>query len=258
VARSGPRFLRTDLASGPLWPRRAASWPPRGTYLAQRPLPDWPWLTRALLRQRIADWSRNWESLPRVLDHPLLRRGFHGEVAEGLLRLRAEADTFLSALDRLPQTLQHGDAGRKNLYAVRGPSGEDTTLAIDWGFVGIGVVGEEIAPAGLSPMIWFNGVEPEQLNELDGIAFEGYLRGLRDVGWADDPGVVHLGYAASLALRFGMIMPEPLALDAGGGERLEQVVAHPLEEAIDRWAAMRRFVLTRADEARHLIQRQRA
>lgn len=226
-----------------------------GTYLTQRPLPTYSWLTRGLLRQRMSGSAGNWDRLPRLLDHPLVRRGFPADVYEGLRRLRAESETFLSALDRLPRTLQHGDAGRKNLLAVAAPHGEDTTLATDWGFLGIGAIGEEIASSGLSPMIWFNGVEPDQLQELDGIAFEGYLRGLRDVGWLGDPGLVRLGYAAALALRFGTIILEPRLLAEGSREQAEKITGHPLDEAIDRWAAMRRFVLARADEARERIEK---
>jgi hypothetical protein len=247
-------------SSGQAWPLERFGLAARhlgrlgGAYLAQFPLPDWPWLTRGLVRQRVPMFAGTWDSLPRLLDHPIMRRGFPGAVADGMLRLWAERETFLSALDRLPTTLQHGDAGRKNLYAIKGGDGAEATLAIDWGFLGVGVVGEELAPIVLSALIWFNGVEPEQLPELDGLAFAGYLQGLRDAGWSGEAQAARLGYAATLALRFGLLIPEAWTLDEGGRERLEKLVGHPVEEAVDRYAAMRRFVLARADEAQQLIQ----
>jgi hypothetical protein len=158
----------------------------------------------------------------------------------------------LANLDRLPPTLQHGDAGRKNLFSVTGPNGEDETLAIDWGFVGLGAVGEEIAAIVLSGLIWFNGVEPEDLSEIERLAFAGYVQGLRDVGWDDDERAVRLGYTAGLALRFGMLLFEVGVVDGGNRAEAARVRGHPIEEAIDRWALMRRQVLRCAEEARRL------
>jgi hypothetical protein len=176
-------------------------------------------------------------------------------VRDGLLRLWAEREDYLAALDRLPPTLQHGDTGRKNLFAVVGDAGQDLTCVIDWGFVGLGVMGEDLAPVVASSVVWFNGVEPEDLPSLDAIAFEGYLAGLRDAGWRGDAAAVRLGYSATLALRFGMLIFEALALDEPGRERLERLMGHSPEEVADNLAKMRRFILARADEARELMGR---
>jgi hypothetical protein len=88
-----------------------------------------------------------------------------------MLRLRAEHETSLSALDRLPTTLQHGDAGRKNLCAIRGTDGEDMTVALEWGLLGVGVAGEEVADR-FAAMHRFVLTRAEEARELiQGLSF---------------------------------------------------------------------------------------
>jgi hypothetical protein len=118
--------------------------------------------------------------------------------------------------------------------------------------VGLGVVGEELPSLVLSGLIWFNGVEPEDLPEIDRLAFAGYLQGLRDVGWAGDERAVRLGYTAGLALRFGVTVPEVWVVDDAIRAEAERIIGRPIEEAIDRYVVMRRHILQCADEERRL------
>ena len=104
-----------------------------------------------------------------------------------MLDLWADRESFLAALDRLPQTLQHSDAGRKNLFLRRSDAGKAETIAIDWGWIGIGPIGSELAPLVASASLWFMDVQPEDLPEVEQIAFAGYLQGLREAGWRGMP-----------------------------------------------------------------------
>lgn len=226
-----------------------------GLYLTQRPIPDHPWLTANIDRQRE---QKNRMSLSRLNDlrqQPIVRRGWPDDVIEGILRISLERELFFQALDRLPRVLRHADAGRRNLMSRRGKGGQTETVAIDWGYAGIGAVGSEIAPTVVSSALWFQGVTPEQLPELEEIVFAGYLQGLRHSGWEGDPRVVRLGYLCTVALRFGIaiVIPEILALEQTSQPSLKELFSWSIEEWSDALVGIRRFVIQRAEEARQLI-----
>ena len=73
-----------------------------------------------------------------------MRRVYPPDLIDSLLRMWAQRKQFLDALDRLPETLCHFDAFRRNLFARRTPDGLGRTVVIDWAFVGIGAVGQDI------------------------------------------------------------------------------------------------------------------
>ena len=79
------------------------------------------------------------------LDEPHIRQWHIGDDARRILQLWEEREIFHNALDRLPQTLLHRDVFRRNLFAGRGEDGREKTVAVDWAFIGLGAVGEDIA-----------------------------------------------------------------------------------------------------------------
>jgi hypothetical protein len=110
-----------------------------GRYLAERPLPTWPWLLTDRLTGCIqqSDWPAFWQAYPALREEdPLVQRGWSDELAQEFQRIWQERDRFVQALAHLPRTLQHGDAGRKNLFARRCASGTLETVAVDWGSTG--------------------------------------------------------------------------------------------------------------------------
>ena len=84
-------------------------------------------------------------------------------------------------------------------------NGSEQTPALDWAFVGKGALGEELGPLISASILHFEA-ESILVQELKEMAFQGYLAGLDDVGWRDDPQVVRFGYAVSTALRYGVGM----------------------------------------------------
>ena len=161
---------------------------------------------------------------------------------------------LLDAFDRLPQTLCHHDAFRRNLFVRHSADGRDQTVAVDWAFVGTGTIGEEIVTL-VQTSLFFLEVDLAKAPELDEIVFEGYLEGLRDAGWRGDPRMVRFGYTAASALRgvSGMGAAIPFLLDESRYGRMERELGRPIEEMMNFFAETVRLMLNLADEARELL-----
>jgi hypothetical protein len=229
-----------------------------GLYLVERPLPAWSWLLADQLawRSERFEWPAFWQAYPALRqENALVQRGWSDELAQGFQRMWQDRDQFVQALAHLPHTLQHSDAGRKNLFARRRATGDLETVAVDWGSTGIGVIGEELAVLVTQSVYWFNGVRPEQVWELDQIVFDGYLQGLRDAGWREDAAIARLGYTLAVTLRTGMgiFIVEWAARDEALRLWLERIMGHSLEEMADMFRVLRAYLIDCADEARRLL-----
>jgi hypothetical protein len=227
-----------------------------GQYLARRRLPTYPWLSRTFLRSRAEHRAPFWARLDALRAHPHFAAVLPGDTADRARALFAERQTFLDALDRLPQTLVHQDAYHRNLIARAGATGRPETVAIDWAWTGLAGVGAEAAPLVCGDVVWGNGVGAEDLPALDEHVFGGYLDGLRDAGWRGDARLARLGYAASAGLRYGPLFGlAQLATSADAQQRaaLARSVGQPFEEHVARYGRMLPFLLDRADEARQLL-----
>jgi hypothetical protein len=226
-----------------------------GQYLAGRAVPAYPWLNRGFLRARADRNAPFWAKLDELRTHPLFGVMFPGDAADRSRALFADRHALLDALDRLPQTLVHQDADRRNLLGRDGAAGLSETVAIDWAFTGLAAVGTDAAALAVSSVLWAKGVGPEDLPALDVHVFEGYLAGLRDAGWDGDAGLARLGYAATVALRYGPLLGINTQIEADEQQKaaLTQTLGHPFEEAMARYGRMLPHVLDRADEARGLL-----
>ena len=225
-----------------------------GAYLVERSLPDAPWLSTNWLRGWVAANEAAMDHLQRVLDHPLVRRVYPEGVATRLLRLRTERELFLDQLDRLPHTLCHLDAFRRNLLDRRLSDGSEQTMALDWAFVGKGALGEELGPLIKASIVFFEA-EGIAAQEMEEAALQGYLDGLTDAGWRGDPRVARFGYAASTALRYGVgtvRLVLPVLLDERLHARVEELLGRPKEEVFEKWAEGTRHIVTLTDEAHQL------
>ena len=215
-----------------------------GAYLAGKPLPDHPWLTRKHLRKYVEHAAPAVDLLLNSMDHPLIQRALPGLSAEFIQQIWEERHAILEAIERLPQTFCHLDAFRRNLFSRRAADGNDQVVAIDWSFLGIAAVGEEIAPL-VNGSVAFGGVSPEDELKLEQIVLEGYLEGLRDAGWRGDADLVRFGYAATLYWRYavGGFIGEmiPWMLDERHHATVEQAVGHSMQEGADKTAAQLAF-----------------
>jgi hypothetical protein len=161
-----------DVAGQPESPRVAAR--RLGAWQARTPVPDVPWLAGHQLAQRLAasEWTPV-DADPRVE------------------RLWRRQDELLAELARLPVVLSHGDFSAGNLIASA-----DMTVVLDWGTLGAGPVGADLAALRLST---FTGAVEDPGKVLSAFAdpVDDYLAGAGGRFRRDD---VELGYRATLAL----------------------------------------------------------
>lgn len=222
-------------------------------YLMGTPLPTWPWLNRAFVRSWIAGTgvSGNVAAVRRFPDDPRVRRWYPDEMREHVLRLWDERETFLGALERLPRTLCHMDAFRRNLLVRSLPNGREEVVFLDWAFMGTGALGEELA-ALVAGSVNLLDADVADLAQLDRVAFQAYVAGVRDAGWTGDPRDIRYAYAAASAMRFAL-PPVIDLLDEASDPWVERVMAHPMDEIVATFVDMRRFLFDLADEARALL-----
>ena len=226
-----------------------------GAYLVADSVPDYAWLSRAWLRRYVAAEGAAAARIAVADDAPpLLRRSLPSETVAWLRGLWAEREVFLAALDRLPQTVCHHDAFRRNLFARRGADGAEQTVAVDWAFVGIGAVGAELAPLVVGSLLFFEVADatPRDLAET---ALAGYVAGLREAGWGGDEGLARLGFLATAALLYTVCTAGLLVALVGDPSQypaFERSLGRPMGEAVEGWAELRPFQVELAEAARQL------
>ena len=215
-----------------------------GAYLAGKPLPEYPWLTRRWLRKYVERAAPAVDLLLHSFDHPLIQRALPGLAAEAIRQIWEQRHAVLQAVECLPQTFCHLDAFRRNLFWRHSVDGGPQVVAVDWSYAGIGVVGEEIAPL-VNASVALGAVSPADERKLEEIVLEGYLEGLGETGWRGDPDLVRLGYAATLYWRYavGAFIGEmiPWMLDERHHAAVEQAVGQSMREDADRTAAQLAF-----------------
>ena len=227
-----------------------------GAWLVADALPDHPWISRDWLRRYIASEGVAAATLDIGPDAPpLLRRRFPPQIVARIRWLRAEQEVFLAALDRLPQTICHHDAFRRNLFARHGSDGTEQTVAVDWAFTGIGAIGADLAPLIVGSLLFFEVADaaPQDLAEA---ALAGYVSGLREVGWEGDSRLARLGFLATAALLYtvgtaGLIVS--IISDPAQSLAMERSEGRTMAEDVARSSELQAFQFKLADEAYHLL-----
>jgi hypothetical protein len=248
---------------GPRWPLTQYADAARalgrfnGAYLAGRALPPYPWLgPPGALRGTLQGFAfvRDVVENPTTWQHPLLRAAFPTPVRDRLLRLWDEREPLLAVLDRLPQTLCHKDAYRRNMFAPRNALSQQQLVLIDWAYVGRSEIGLDIADLFGASYSTF-GVEPTDLATFDATIFDSYMAGLREAGWQGEAQLARFGFAASVALKYGGLLfwlndladeQRRAAKEADSGQRIDAFVQHQ--------AGLVTYLLDRLDEAHDLLR----
>jgi hypothetical protein len=227
-----------------------------GAFLAVGDLADHAWLSRNWLRRYIKAEGVAAANIEVAADAPpLVHQCFPPTVILRLRDLWAERETFLRILDRLPQTMCHHDAFRRNLFARRRADGEEQTVAIDWAFAGIGAVGGELTPL-VQGSLGFFEVRDCAPRELTEAALAAYVTGLREAGWDGDERLVRLGFLATAALLYtvgtaGLTMS--MIADATEYPAYEHAMGLPMAEAVAAWVEQSTFKFELVEEARRLL-----
>ena len=165
----------------------------QGSYLAGRPLPDQPWLSRRWLRQYVSTMG---------LDGSLLREqaaAVFGDLAPGLVQLWDGRDDLLATVEALPQTLCHLDVWPKNLIST-----EDGFVLLDWAFVGVGSLGEDAGNL-VPDCVWDGFLPTSALPDVAEAVWTGYLAGLREAGWSGDERLARLGFTAGGSVKYAWL-----------------------------------------------------
>jgi hypothetical protein len=125
-------------------------------------------------------------------------------------------------------------------------------VAIDWESTGLGPVGADLATL-VSGSLRKGDYPADKASELDSAVMDAHLAGLRDAGWSDDPTFARLGYTLGLALRCWFVRDTLQNLAESESRPLfGRARDVPSAEVLDSFAAITRFLLDRADEARSL------
>jgi hypothetical protein len=204
-----------------------------------------PWLSQ--------NWLANWVHGPLTTifgmvdgmdgtNHPLLTAHCAPEELAALRQLWANRQHILNRLARLPQTLCHLDAHRGNL------KWQDEALALlDWAFVGHGALGEELA-AFIGATLLLDYVPLADAEQLEQVAFAGYIAGLRAAGWMDDEALIWEAYRCVMPLRYAPISVASMlrtVIQPDFAADWERKTGQPLADILAHRAGLVRFYLSR-------------
>ncbi len=169
-----------------------------------RTLPSYDWLSRGWLREYLnqRDDDLTLVGNRELWRHPLLAPWFPTPPIERLMAMRRDQLDFLDVLGALPRTLCHLDVHPGNLFADT----DDTTVAIDWAFMGIGAIGEDAGNLVPDSVLDFH-IDPTRIQDLDAALTTGYRQGLVESGWTGPPSTARLGMTATIAAKYAWIAP---------------------------------------------------
>ena len=229
----------------------------QGQYAAKQNLPSYPWLNRQWLRAWVpSETTVTCDRIanPTLWQHPLLVPHLSHTHADRVVSLWHQRASFLATIERMPQTVCHLDFWPPNLFARETPDGQDQTVLIDWAQVGLGACGEDIANLILDS-VWMFEVDRIKLAEFEHLVWEGYLTGLHQSGWVGDVRQIRFVYAATAALRFGLLAGLLLQQVQNQDEYgvLEQRYQRPLDQIMAQRASTVAHALHLADEAEALL-----
>lgn len=218
----------------------------QGRFIADRKLRPEPWLSRDWLHTYLT--RRDVDDVILADDRPwqraVLAEWFDpGDVAR-MRAMRADRQLFLDVLGASPPVVCHLDLHPRNLFTD--PSG--ATAVIDWAYVGLGCVGEDVGNLVADSVLDFH-VPVDQVEALDRQITDAYTLGIADSGADLDPRRVRLGMTATLAAKYAWIAP---AMARAVIDERDTLNGRPIGDAVATWAPAIRYLLDRTDEARRL------
>ncbi|MEM7536654.1 MAG: phosphotransferase [Chloroflexota bacterium] len=243
--------LNWDLADYALVARRLGRF--NGAYLTGHPMPDAAWLTDQWHCRIVPPLADVFDNLDEHLQEPLVQRVLPLSKRDAILAIWQERQRYCETLASLPQTFCHLDVFPQNIF-----HNESRTTLIDWALCGRGAVGEELV-CFVALALYAPQLSLSQADTLDQTIFEGYIKGLRDVGWTGDAQLVRLGYTCAMTLRGLAGVKQDITMIQKKAQQVWQDGQrfNAIEDLADFWANIRRFrLLQMAEETRSLFVNQ--
>lgn len=200
-----------------------------GTYLVEdQRLPEHEWVCRA--------WLKSWTTASRMYA-PNVEEYANQVTDENLQRiwtwyqkLIENIEPLLDSLQLLPRVLAHQDLSQMNMFLVQDESSETHLVLIDWQFMSISGIGEDLGKLfGVNISLGF--IPPSQYQIFQEALFHSYIKGLQDKGWQGDVRLAQYGYYLSTALRSVWEVPKLFALHA---KLIEEPNNHELQDSFDQ------------------------
>ena len=222
-----------------------------GAWLTQASQPAAAWLSQSWHASLLPALSDSFDSLDQALAHPLARLTLPLDAKAEIEAIWRDRDRFAAALSRLPRTLCHYDAFRRNVLFPN-----DDAVLIDWALAGIGAIGEDLVSL-VAVSLYYESFTSEYASELDELAFGCYMRGLRQSGWRGEERLARIGYTCGMTLRGLAGVKQDIGQltdDAAADEARRTHNQNDLEQIARFFAEVRRFrLLKMAREARSLL-----
>jgi len=168
-------------------------------------LPDHEWICKA--------WLQSWTTASRMYAPNMA--AYAREVStENEQRLWAwyqvileNINSTLDSLQQLPRVLAHQDMSQMNMLLVNKEASESRLVLIDWQFMSISGIGEDLGKLfGVNMSLGI--IPPDQYERFQDSVYHAYLEGMRDIGWQGEEELVRYGFCASTALRSVWEVPQ--------------------------------------------------
>ncbi len=222
-----------------------------GAWLAALALPDYHWLTHNWHSAIVPELADTLESLDQLLEHSLVQLTLPIAAAAEIKTIWQEREIYRQALAKLPKTLCHIDAFRRNVLHR-----ENDIVLLDWAVCGQGAIGEDLV-ALVAVSLHYAGFSQEYAEQVDQAVFAGYIAGLREAGWQGDEKLARLGYTCGMTLRglAGVKQDINNLIDEANQEGLMRTHDNnSLEVIAEFFAEVRHFrLLKMAREAKELL-----
>ena len=268
-----PRFYRADEYTDSVWlwmehvkdqhPNRwslkefsfaaqqLGAW--NGQYVTGAPLPEYPWLTRQLYRSWLKDVDPEKDWL-----FPLHQKYVSKEDRSRWDRLWSEREDFFAVIEAQPQVFSHFDAMRRNMLISKDKNDKNELVLIDWSMCGIGPLGADLS-ALINQSMLFLEWSPANWEQLENATFDGYIQGLRQIGWQGDVRAVRLTFLIWNAIFLGAKLPNVhtwLSSDESGHlEFAQKIMGVAGEELYVTLLPLMKHSWDCADEARQLMKK---
>ena len=156
-----------------------------GTYLMEKEIPNQEWICRGWLKSWTTA-SRMYAPSPENYLHRLHRDNVRS-IWSWFQGFNKQVENNLSSLERLPRVLAHQDLSQMNMLIVKNDFETDRLVLIDWQFMSISGVGEDLAKMfGVNMSLGI--IPPERYGAFQNSLFNAYIAGLKDMGWQGDEG----------------------------------------------------------------------